>query len=182
MHTECVWYQVRYCWQPLSSAAVSSVVCAFELHFTFCQLHGLLPFHRPYLGALVIGCLGYPRFETLLLFYRSGVSRILVFWFGALSIFDPLALWWSAVFRGNIHPSLGSWSSQCLCLLLRVWFWDSGQIFRKKFEAPIHPPSGRHFRSFRYKSAGTNVALPMSASIPAFICQLFQATHTWWLL
>jgi len=29
------------------------------------------------------------------------------------------------------------------------WFWDSGQIFlREKFEAPIHAPSGRRFRSF----------------------------------
>jgi hypothetical protein len=40
---------------------------------------GLLPFHRLYLGALVTGWLGYPSFGTLLLLYRSGVSRFLVF-------------------------------------------------------------------------------------------------------
>jgi hypothetical protein len=65
------------------SVSVSSTV--------FCV--GLLPFHRLYLGAFVTGWLGYPSFETLLLLYRSGVSRFLVFWFGALFIFGPLALW-----------------------------------------------------------------------------------------
>jgi hypothetical protein len=54
---------------------------------------GLLPFHRPYLGALVTSWLRYPGFETLLLFYRSGVSLFLVSWFSALSIFISLALW-----------------------------------------------------------------------------------------
>jgi hypothetical protein len=102
----------------LSSTVISSTVCAFELRFTFCLLRWTSRFHRPYLGALVTSWLGYPRFETLLLFYRSGVSRFLVFWFGALSIFGLLVLWWSAVFQGNIHPSLRLWSSRCLCLLL----------------------------------------------------------------
>jgi hypothetical protein len=53
------------------------------LSSVFCV--GLLPFHRLYLGALVTGWLGYPRFGTLLLLYRSGVSCFLVYWFGALS-------------------------------------------------------------------------------------------------
>jgi hypothetical protein len=54
---------------------------------------GLLLLHRPYLGALITGWLGYPRFGTLLLLYRSGVSCFLIFWFGALPFFVPLALW-----------------------------------------------------------------------------------------
>jgi hypothetical protein len=90
----------------------------------FCT--GLLPFHRFYLGALVTSWLEYPRFRTLLLLYRSGVSRFLVFSFGALSWSDRLVLWWSAMFWENIHPSLGSWSSECLCLFLGVWVWDRG--------------------------------------------------------
>jgi hypothetical protein len=53
---------------------------------------GILPFRRPYLGALVTGWLEYPRFETLLLLYRSGVSRFLVYWFGARLLFDLFAL------------------------------------------------------------------------------------------
>jgi hypothetical protein len=140
MHTGRVRYQVRYCWQYSVQqqflpwfVRLSSVLCSF------CCV-GFLPFHKPYLGALVTSWLGFLRFETLLLFYRSGVSRFLAFWFSALSIFGPLALWRSVVFRGNIHPSLGSWSSRYLCLLLGVWVWDNSQIFRKKFEARIHPP------------------------------------------
>jgi hypothetical protein len=96
--------RVRYAYQTcpvlgpvlltaLSSAAVSSAVCALSSVLRSICCVRLLPFHRSYLGALVTGWLGYPRSETLLLFYRSGVSRFLVFWFGALSIFDPLALW-----------------------------------------------------------------------------------------
>jgi hypothetical protein len=54
---------------------------------------GLLPFYRLYLGALVTSWLGYLSFGTLLLLYRSGVSCFPIFWFGALSIFGPLALW-----------------------------------------------------------------------------------------
>jgi hypothetical protein len=54
---------------------------------------GFLPFRRPYLGALVTGWLEYPRFETLLLLHRSGVSRFLVYQFGARLLFDSFALW-----------------------------------------------------------------------------------------
>jgi hypothetical protein len=64
------------------SVSVSSTI--------FCV--GLLLFYRLYLGALVTGWLGYPSFGTLLLLYRSGVSRFPIFWFGALSIFGPVAL------------------------------------------------------------------------------------------
>jgi hypothetical protein len=39
----------------------------------------LLPFHRFYLGALVTSWLEYPKFRTLLLLHRSGVSRFLSF-------------------------------------------------------------------------------------------------------
>jgi hypothetical protein len=54
---------------------------------------GLLPFYRLYLCALVTGWLGYSRFRTLLLLYKSEVSRFLVFWFGALPFFVPFVLW-----------------------------------------------------------------------------------------
>jgi hypothetical protein len=97
-HTGRVRYQVRYCWQysvqqPFLPRFVhlSSV-----LRSIYCV--GFLLFHRPYLGALVTGWFEYPRFKTLLLFYRSKVSWFLVFWFGTLYIFGPFALWWSAVF------------------------------------------------------------------------------------
>jgi hypothetical protein len=146
MHTG----RVRYCWQySVQQSFLPRFMRLSSVLRSVCCV-GLLPFHRPYLGALVTGWLGYPRFETLLLFCRSRVSHFLVFLFGALSIFGPLALWWSTMFRGNIHPFLLSWSSRCLCLLLGVWVWDSGYIFRKKFEAPIHLLSGRHFRSFNW--------------------------------
>jgi hypothetical protein len=166
MHTGCVLYQVLYCWRYLvQQPFLSRFVRLSSILRSVCCV-GLLPFHRPYVGALVIGWLGYPRFETLLLFYRSRVSRFLVFWFGALSIFNPLALWWSAVFRGNIHPSLGSWSSRCLCLLLGVWVWDNGQIFRNKFEAPIHLPSGRHFWWFNWYQSQLRIILLWSVRDP----------------
>jgi hypothetical protein len=54
---------------------------------------GFLSFLRPYLGALVTGWLEYPRFGTLLLLYRSGVSRFLVYRFGARLLFGSFALW-----------------------------------------------------------------------------------------
>jgi hypothetical protein len=101
---------------------------------------GLLPFHKPYLGALVTGWLGYPRFKTLLLFCRSGVSRFLIFWFDALSISDPFTLWWSAVFRWNIHPSLGLWPSQFRCLLLEVELRTAVESFKRNLRLSFTPP------------------------------------------
>jgi hypothetical protein len=85
--------RVRYLLTALSSIAVSSAICAFSSVLRSACCVELLPFHRRCLGALVTGWLGYPRFGTLLLLYRSGVSRFLVFWFSALLFFVPLALW-----------------------------------------------------------------------------------------
>jgi hypothetical protein len=102
MHTKHVRYQVRYCWQHSVQQLFLPrfVRLSSVLRSVYCV--GLLPFYRPYLGALVTGWLVYQRFETLLLFYRSGVSRFLVFWFGTLSIFDPLALWCRCVPREHL--------------------------------------------------------------------------------
>jgi hypothetical protein len=73
------------CFRPLL-VRLSSV-----LHPVCCV--SFLPFSRPYLGALVTGWLEYPRFETLILLHRNGVSRFLVYRFGARLLFGSFALW-----------------------------------------------------------------------------------------
>jgi hypothetical protein len=66
-------------------------------------------------------------------------SRCLVVWASIWFQSVALALWCPAVFLGNIR--LLNWVVDITILRLRVWrwSWDSGWIFRKKFEAPIHP-------------------------------------------
>jgi hypothetical protein len=64
--------RVRYYWQysVQQPFLLRFVRLSFVLRSICCV--GLLSFHKPYLGALVTGWLGYLRCETLLLFYRSG--------------------------------------------------------------------------------------------------------------
>jgi hypothetical protein len=57
-------------------------------------------------------------------------------------------LWCPAVFLGNIHPLVGSWTSWCVVRAFGGDFGTVANYARKKFSAPIHPHSGHRFRSF----------------------------------
>jgi hypothetical protein len=53
------------------------------------------------------------------------------------------------VFLGNIHSVVGLRTSWCFVRTFGGDFGTVANYFRKNFSAPIHPPSGHRFRSFR---------------------------------
>jgi len=90
------------------------------------------------LGTPFTSWLGYFKLGNSLFLNRSWVSY---FQFVDLvwALLSLIALWCPAMFLRNIHPLI--WVDGITVFATCIWrcFWDSGWIFRKKFEAPIHP-------------------------------------------
>jgi hypothetical protein len=133
----------------------------------------LLRFQGTYLGTLNTSWLEYFRFGNSLLPHRSWVSHFLSF--GSEVV--RACLWCPVVLQGNVHPLI--WVMDITAFGFRVWqwFWDSGQIFWKKFEALIHLPSGRRFWSFN--TVTYSIMLTFSWTSVWFRKNIY---HTLWLL